>query len=135
MQQPHNEADRAVDWGLVANEFYDSIKSIRSIGRAFGVSDAAIRKHAKRHGWHRPSAVAHANARGVSHLADALQSQLASVDSVIERSRRFVAAMIQLGAGPAKIAAALSISERALFAEFGGEIEFHAGRRRNVTAG
>jgi hypothetical protein len=131
MQQTHTETEPAIDWGRVATEFYDTTKSIRLIAQAVGVSDTAIRKHAKRHGWHRPSAVAHAETRGVSHLGDALEAQLANVDSVIERSRRFVAAMIQLGAEPSRIAAALSISERALFAEFGGEIEFHVGRRRN----
>jgi hypothetical protein len=135
MRKEHIGSHEQVDWTGVATEFYDSTKSIRSIARDLGVSETAIRKHAKRHGWRRPSAVAHAATRGVSRLAGALESQLANVDSIIERSRRFVAAMIQLGAEPSKIAAALSISERALFAEFGGEIEFHAGRRRNAMAG
>lgn len=129
MQQTHTEIEPTVNWNAIAIEFYDTTKSIRSIAQAVGVSETAIRKHAKRHGWHRPSAVAHAGTRGVSHLGNALEAQIANVDSVIERSRRFVAAMVQLGAEPSRIAAALSISERALFAEFGGEIEFHAGRR------
>lgn len=132
MQQTHTETELALDWNRVATEFYDTTQSIRSIARAFSVSETAIRKHAKLHGWHRPSAVAHAGMRGVSQLGTALEAQLATVDSVIERSRRFVAAMVQLGGEPVKIAAALGISERALFAEFGGEIEFHSGRRRSV---
>jgi hypothetical protein len=129
MQNVHTENQEGVDWTSVAAEFYDTTKSIRSIARSAGISETAIRKHAKRHGWHRPSAIAHADERGVSRLAGAIESELANVDGVIERSRRFIAAMIQLGAEPSKIAVALSISERALFAEFGGEIEFHAGRR------
>jgi hypothetical protein len=133
MQNVHTAVQEGVDWACVATQFYDTTKSIRSIARDIGISETAIRKHAKRHGWHRPSAVALADERGVSCLGGALESQLANVDSVIERSRRFVAAMIQLGAEPSRIAAALSISERALFAEFGGEIEFHAGRRRNAV--
>ena len=132
MQKAHIEGP-GVDWQKIAAELYGTTKSIRSIANAVGVSETAIRKHAKRHGWSRPSAVAHAEARGVTLLAGSLEAQLAKVDSVIERSRRFVAAMVQLGAEPGNIAAALNISERALFAEFGGEIEFHAGRRRNAV--
>jgi hypothetical protein len=128
MQKAHTESHKQVDWTSIATEFYDTAKSIRSIAQAVGISETAIRKHAKRHGWRRPSAIAHADERGVSRLAGALESELANVNGVIERSRRFVAAMIQLGAEPSKIAAALSISDRALFAEFGGEIEFHTGR-------
>jgi hypothetical protein len=95
MQNTHSES-QGVDWTSVATEFYDTTKSVRSIARAAGISETAIRKHAKRHGWRRPSAAAHVETRGVSHLGGALEAQ-------------------------------------ALFAEFGAEIEFHAGRRLNVA--
>lgn len=132
MQKAHTEIQEQVDWSGIASDFHNSTKSLRAIARDFGVSDAAVRKHAKRCGWHRPSAVGAVD-RDTSTLANALAAQLASVDSVIERSRRFVAAMVQLGAEPSAIAGALNVSERALFAEFGGEIEFHAGRSRNAA--
>jgi hypothetical protein len=133
MQQTHTQMEAAVNWSGISADFYDTTKSIRSIAQAFGVSETAVRKHAKRHGWHRPSAIPHVGRRGVSHMGSALEAQLANIDSVIERSRRFVTAMVHLGAEPAKIAAAMGISERSLFAEFGGEIEIHAGRHRNAA--
>ena len=133
MQKSHTAPDRRVDWHQIATAFYTTSRSFRSIAADAGVSHTAIAKHARRHGWRRPSHDGMmTNNASVSLLARAVEVQLATIDGVHERSRCFVAAMIQLGAEPSRIAAALSISEPALFAEFGGEIEFHAGRRRNA---
>lgn len=128
MQSTHTELSvQSVEWSKVAEDYYHTTKSIRAIAIKHGISDTAIRKHAKLHGWRRPSAVSLASARRVSVLSHAIEVQLATVDSVIERSRRFVAAMIQLGAEPADIARALSVSERSLMVEFRGEFNRHNG--------
>jgi hypothetical protein len=129
MQSTHIETDQPTDWREISVAYFGSAESLRSIAKRLGVSDAAIRKHAKRHGWQRPSAVADPAARGVAPLARAMEAQLATADGVIERSRRFVAAMIQLDATPAIVADALGITERSLNIEFGGEFLFHTARR------
>ncbi|MGR4929290.1 hypothetical protein ACIPUD_21195 [Bradyrhizobium sp. CAR08] len=128
MQPTHNDRDAVpIDWSSIGEAYYHSSKSVRAIAVENGLSETAIRKHAKQNGWRRPSAVAHPLERRVSVLAEAIEAQLVSIDSVIERSRRFVAAMIQLGAEPREIAAALSVTERALLVEFRGEFDRHNG--------
>ncbi|UQD96142.1 hypothetical protein [Bradyrhizobium japonicum] len=135
MQDTHTApGDHGVEWVKIAEAFYHSTKSVRAIAAEHGISETAIRKHAKQNGWRRPSAVARPMERRVSVLADAIEAQLVSIDSVIERSRRFVAAMIQLGAEPREIAAALSVSERALMVEFRGEFSRHSGLSGSAVA-
>jgi len=56
-----NKADSAakrapVDWEGIEREFLASQLSCSEIARRFSVSEAAIRKHAKKNGWQRPLA-------------------------------------------------------------------------------
>jgi hypothetical protein len=129
MQLTHGCGEGPPDWRSISVAYFNSTMSLRGIASQFGISDAAIRKHARKHGWQRPSAVGTPALRGVTPLGKAMESQLAGVDSVIERSRRFVAAMIQLDATPAAIAEALGVTEKALNIEFGDEFHFHTARR------
>jgi hypothetical protein len=45
--------ERKPDWGAIEREFADGVASIRDIARRHGVSDMAIRKHAKVRGLSR----------------------------------------------------------------------------------
>jgi hypothetical protein len=119
MRKLHDVTKPAADWAAISVEFHRPDVSIRAIARPHGISDAAIRKHAKRHRWRRPG-VPHDP--GVGHLAKVLADSLASIDGVFERSRLFVAAMVALKVDRADIAAALAISETALQSEFGCEL-------------
>lgn len=42
---------KVVDWGLVEPHYRAGIMSLAELGKAFGVSDVAIHKHAKKNGW------------------------------------------------------------------------------------
>jgi hypothetical protein len=44
---------KVIDWGMVEVEYRANIKSLKAIGAEYGVSDAGIVKHAKKHGWSR----------------------------------------------------------------------------------
>ncbi len=43
----------AIEWGQIEAQYRAGIISVRAIGVQFGVSETAIRKHAKKHGWQR----------------------------------------------------------------------------------
>lgn len=42
-----------VPWGAIQPHYCAGIRSLEDIGREFGVSKAAIHKHARKHGWER----------------------------------------------------------------------------------
>lgn len=44
------------DWARIEVEYVAGIKAVRAIARSFGVSDAGIRKHARKHNWVRSPA-------------------------------------------------------------------------------
>jgi len=119
MRKSHDAPKPHPDWAAISIEFHRLGVSIRALARAHGISEAAIRKHAKRHRWRRPGAP---HDPGVGHLAKILADSLAAIDGVLERSRLFVAAMVALKVDPADIAAAFAISETALQSEFGREL-------------
>lgn len=105
--------------------------SIRSLARDFDVSDAAIRKRARKESWVRiapesglrePSQ-AHFFAERLDALATALAATAGgSVDRAQESDRRFVAAMLALNAPTSSIAMVLKVPEPQLFAEFANEL-------------
>jgi hypothetical protein len=119
MRKPHDVTKPTADWATISVEFHRPNVSIRAIARAHGISEAAIRKHAKRYRWRRPG-VPHDP--GVEHLAKALADSLGSIDGVFERSRLFVCAMVALRVDRSGIAAALAISEQALIGDFAKEL-------------
>lgn len=48
---------KIIDWAAIEKGYRDGIKSVRSIASAAGITEAAIRKRAKRDGWVRQAAV------------------------------------------------------------------------------
>jgi len=42
---------RTIEWDLIEPHYRAGIRSLKDIGKEFGVSDAAIIKRAKRDGW------------------------------------------------------------------------------------
>lgn len=119
MRKSHDAPKPHPDWVAISIEFHRLGVSIRALARAHGISEAAIRKHAKRYRWRRPG-VPHDP--GVEHLAKALADSLGSIDGVFERSRLFVSAMVALRVDRSGIAAALAISEQALIGDFAKEL-------------
>jgi DNA-directed RNA polymerase specialized sigma24 family protein len=122
MTNTHSENESSIGWTEIGAAFRDPKLSIRTIARRHGVSDTAIRKHAKRHGWRRPAAASSDVSVGVVALARAIETQLTSIDGVFERSRRFVSAMVALGSPVSEIADALEVSEAAVRSEFAQEL-------------
>ena len=110
---------QAVDWTGVSDRYFKTEDSVRAIARKFGVSEAAVRKHATERGWVRPSK---ASPEDVGRLASSLALAMISIDGVSNRAKRFVAAMVKLDARPVDIADGLEISENALRAEFANEM-------------
>ena len=45
--------DRKVDWAGIERDYRAGVISVRSIGRKFGLTEKAVRKHAAKHGWSR----------------------------------------------------------------------------------
>jgi hypothetical protein len=110
---------RAVDWASISDRYFKTDDSVRAIARAFGITEAAIRKHAIESGWVRPSK---ASAEDIGRLASSLALAMISIDGVSNRAKRFVAAMVKLDARPVDIADGLEISETALRSEFANEL-------------
>jgi transposase-like protein len=110
---------RAVDWAGISDRYFKTDDSVRAIARAFGITDAAIRKHAAERGWVRP---AKASTEDIGRLASSLALAMISIDGVSKRAKCFVAAMVKLDARPVDIADGLEISETALRAEFANEL-------------
>jgi hypothetical protein len=111
---------RSINWAGISDSYFKTDHSLRSIAREFGVTEAAIRKHATQHGWVRPDKVA--GAEDIGRLASSLALAMISIDGVSNRAKRFVAAMVKLDARPVDIADGLEISEDALRAEFANEM-------------
>jgi hypothetical protein len=110
---------RSVDWAKVSDRYFKSGDSVRAIARDFGITEAAIRKHAIERGWIRPSK---ASPEDVGRLASSLALAMISIDGVTKRAKCFVAAMVKLDARPVDIADGLEISETALRSEFANEL-------------
>jgi hypothetical protein len=110
---------RAVDWARISDRYFKTDDSVRSIAREFGITDAAIRKHAIERGWVRPSK---ASPEDIGRLASSLALAMISIDGVNKRAKCFVAAMVKLDARQVDIADGLEISEEALRAEFASEL-------------
>jgi hypothetical protein len=110
---------RSVDWAGVSKRYFTTDESVRAIAREFGITEAAIRKHATERGWIRPSK---ASPEDVGRLASSLALAMISIDGVSRRAKCFVGAMVKLDAQPVDIADGLEISEQALRVEFANEL-------------
>jgi DNA-binding NarL/FixJ family response regulator len=114
------KANKRIDWDAVATRYFKTEDSVRAIARSFGVSDAAVRRHATENGWVRRPVVDHPE--DIGRLASSLALAMISIDGVTNRARRFVAAMAKLGASAEEIADSLEISEKSLRSDFQREL-------------
>jgi hypothetical protein len=126
---------QSTDWVAVRDEYRQNAGSVRSLARQFNVSDTAIRKRARAEKWVRAATVDGSREPGkpnswrlLTGRLDAIAVALsATFEGMPEDSRagdrRYVAAMVCLGAAHASIAAALGVTEQNLRDEFGREIE------------
>jgi hypothetical protein len=55
-QERPKQAKPNIDWAAIEADYAAGAESIRSLGRKYGISERAIRYHAKRHAWVRRSA-------------------------------------------------------------------------------
>src|SRR4051794_23749569 len=95
MQLAH-DADLQGRWDSIGADFFETAKSVRAIAREHGLSETAIRKMAKKRGWIRPELPA-PNRSGYA-LTRALTACLLMERDQAERDRKFVQAMVALGA-------------------------------------
>lgn len=136
----------SIDWRRIRDGYRQNTVSIRSLARDFQVSDAAIRKRARKENWVRvaPPVGSREPGQGSSFGSrlDALAAALAATsggcaDSARASDRRFVAAMVALAAPASAIALALDVPEQKLFAEFAVEMASAATMEgaRDIRAG
>lgn len=75
--KPSSPEKHVIDWEMVAVHYRAGIRSLKSIGQEYGVSDAGILKRAKRDGWTRDLA-AKIKAKAESKVSAAAVSALVS---------------------------------------------------------
>jgi hypothetical protein len=113
-------SSRQIDWDAIGRTYFTGTCSVEDVCASFGVSYGDLLAYATDHGWiHRPPKP---HPGDLGELASALALTMFSVDGVANRARRFVAAMVILGAPPSDIAEVLHISKPALQAEFSKEL-------------
>ncbi|HEY4292068.1 hypothetical protein [Luteibacter sp.] len=84
-----------IDWDALESHYRAGIRSLKDMGEQFGVSDAAIVKHARKHGWTRNLA-AKVKARADAKVSDALVSaEVSAATKVNEATRVEVEAEVQ----------------------------------------
>jgi hypothetical protein len=119
MPKSHIKSTRSTDWTAISERYFKTDESLRAIARGFGITEAAIRRHATDRGWVRPTK---SSIEDVGRLASALALSMISVDGVAKRAKCFIAAMVKLGAPVSEMADALEVSEAAVRAEFANEL-------------
>ena len=82
----------AVDWEAVENAYRAGVRSLKDIGKEFGVSDAGIIKRAKRDGWTRDLSAK------IQAKADALVSEREVSAEVSERTKKAEREVIEANA-------------------------------------
>jgi hypothetical protein len=109
-----------LDWEALGRAYFSGKDTIEDICASFGVGYGDLLSYAVSNHWVRPSSKRHPEDPG--DLGSALALEMYSIDGVTNRARRFVAAMVKLGAHESDIAAPLNISKEALQAEFSKEL-------------
>ncbi|WP_108397570.1 hypothetical protein [Devosia submarina] len=96
-----SDKNSAIDWASIRLEFEAGKQSIRAIAKWYKISDAAIRKQAKKHGWkvanQQPSSQATASAN--PPVVAAASTEVTKVEEVISRGRNIADRLLdELGA-------------------------------------
>jgi hypothetical protein len=109
-----------VDWEALGRAYFSGKDTIENVCRSFGVTYGELLAYAVGHHWVlHPSPSRHPDDPG--DLGSALAIEMYSVD-VNNRARRFVAAMVKLGADEADIADPLNIPVETLRRQFAREL-------------
>lgn len=91
----------AVDWVSIEKEYRAGKQSIRAIAKWYKISDAAIRKHAKKHGWIVANQPASSQQTAGANQAAILApiGEVSKVEEVLGRGRNLAERMLdELGA-------------------------------------
>lgn len=91
----------AIDWAAIETEYRAGKQSIRAIAKWYKISDAAIRKQAKKHGWTVANQKQSSQVTpGANRLAEsAAPAEVTKVEEVISRGRNIADRLLdELGA-------------------------------------
>jgi hypothetical protein len=113
----------SINWDKVGKAYYTGTnQTLDEILAAFGATYGDLLVHATRSHWlsRRPTKP---HPDDLGSLASALAMEMYSVQGVVNRAPRFVAAMVALGARDIDIAEALEIGLTALKVEFSRELK------------
>lgn len=88
---------KPVDWAEIERDYRSSSMSVREIARWYGITEAAIRKRAKRDGWERPEKPEGSQAEPEPekvYVGTVLTPENTSPEAIIGRGRNLVMRMM-----------------------------------------
>lgn len=91
---------KPVDWAEIERDYLTSPMSVREIARWYGITEAAIRKHAKKEGWARPEKPegSQGQARELEpekiYVGTVLTPENTTPDAIVGRGRNLVMRMM-----------------------------------------
>ncbi len=127
MQAPKLTPDQLA----TAKSLYEDGESIASISRQFGVSTAAIRKRARKHGWRRPTGTWHEAVKETSTAQMLSDPPTAHERAVVAQGRRSllkaekIVDAFSTGASEATVCRLAGIDPKTLHAWWDDDPEFH----------
>jgi hypothetical protein len=113
-----------VDWDAIARVYFAGTDTADKICQTFGVSYGDLLAYAAANHWVPPRAGGRRNPEDLGDMASALAWALIDErdESIANRTRRFVGAMVKLEVRVSEIADVLHVSEDSLRAEFPKEL-------------
>jgi hypothetical protein len=91
---------KPVDWAEIERDYRTSKMSVREIARWYGITEAAIRKRAKKDGWERPSSQDGAQAEAAHpepekvYIGTVLTPENTTPEAIVGRGRNLVMRMM-----------------------------------------
>lgn len=91
---------KPVDWAEIERDYRTSSMSVREIARWYGITEAAIRKRAKKDGWERPSSQDGAQAEAANpepekvYVGTVLTPENTTPEAIVGRGRNLVMRMM-----------------------------------------
>lgn len=91
---------KPVDWAEIERDYRTSKMSVREIARWYGITEAAIRKRAKKDGWERPSSQEGAQAEAANpepekvYVGTVLTPENTTPEAIVGRGRNLVMRMM-----------------------------------------
>ncbi len=91
---------KPVDWAEIERDYRTSKMSVREIARWYGITEAAIRKRAKKDGWERPSSQEGAQAEAANpepekvYVGTVLTPENTTPEAIVGRGRNLVMRML-----------------------------------------